>query len=522
MDTYQGTPAQFIDQAPRNITNALYEGATGYPKRDWQIANALMASQAMMPGVMTASKAVVPWRSKLQETIGAKMPNAMPSTALAQQVGGWQLPGEGPVTQEQLDWSGLPEWLAEKGGKVTKDEVQKYLKENDLQLEEVVKERNKQYSEQDFTVSHDPHWDTWQTVAPDGREYGVSYDTEVEAREAIREMVRIEEFNEAPDDTKFSQYQIPGGENYREMTINIPGPDMGYKVPSAHSYGDKADLNRLAHVRFNDRTGPNGEKVLFIEELQSDWHQEGRKKGYEDPKNTPEENKRKWDAIYARHAAGEIDFTERHRLIEAVPGVPDAPWKKTWPLKAFQRMVRYAAENGYDSISWTPGEVQADRYDLSKQVDEVVYTDTGRLIAYGDGGRALINEAVEEGKIEDYIGKGPAERLIKAKQTEKSGVRGRYISGEDLKVGDEGMKGFYDKILPAEVNKFFNKAKWGNAKVGTTEILTNPADGGGTPMRGAKYKEVWTLPITPEMKQKALGEGFWSSRLKTGLMGAYA
>jgi hypothetical protein len=36
----------------------------------------------------------------------------------------------------------------------------------------------------------------------------------------------------------------------------------------------------------------------------------------------------------------------------------------------------------------------------------------------------------------------------------------------------EGFEGFYDKILPAEVNKFFNKTAWGNAKVGETKIDT--------------------------------------------------
>ena len=52
-----------------------------------------------------------------------------------------------------------------------------------------------------------------------------------------------------------------------------------------------SEFNVLAHVRFNERTGTSkrrvGEtgiistqdKVLFIEEIQSDWHQEGRKKG---------------------------------------------------------------------------------------------------------------------------------------------------------------------------------------------------------------------------------------------------
>ena len=51
--------------------------------------------------------------------------------------------------------------------------------------------------------------------------------------------------------------------------------------------------------------------------------------------------------------------------------VPDAPFKKTWPELLLKRMVRYASEHGYDGISWTPGEEQAARYDLSKQVDSV-------------------------------------------------------------------------------------------------------------------------------------------------------
>ena len=34
-------------------------------------------------------------------------------------------------------------------------------------------------------------------------------------------------------------------------------------------------------------------------------------------------------------------------------------------------MLRYAAENGYDRMSWTPGEQQAERYDLGKQLDSI-------------------------------------------------------------------------------------------------------------------------------------------------------
>ena len=36
--------------------------------------------------------------------------------------------------------------------------------------------------------------------------------------------------------------------------------------------------NPLVHMRFNTRTDSDGNKVLFIEEIQSDWHQAGAKR----------------------------------------------------------------------------------------------------------------------------------------------------------------------------------------------------------------------------------------------------
>ena len=39
-----------------------------------------------------------------------------------------------------------------------------------------------------------------------------------------------------------------------------------------------------------------------------------------------------------------------------------------------KRMIRYAAENGFDKLAWTTGEQQAERYDLSKQVDKIYYS----------------------------------------------------------------------------------------------------------------------------------------------------
>lgn len=49
----------------------------------------------------------------------------------------------------------------------------------------------------------------------------------------------------------------------------------------SHAYTDWNNV--LMWVRLNERTGPNGERILFIEEIQSDWHQMGRRFGYMQP-----------------------------------------------------------------------------------------------------------------------------------------------------------------------------------------------------------------------------------------------
>jgi hypothetical protein len=65
--------------------------------------------------------------------------------------------------------------------------------------------------------------------------------------------------------------------NYQERTIHLAGDFPEYH--SSHYSGN----DYLAHYRSSDRVGPNGERVLFIEEVQSDRAQDARKKGIRDP-----------------------------------------------------------------------------------------------------------------------------------------------------------------------------------------------------------------------------------------------
>ena len=407
--------------------------------------------------------------------------------------------------------------------------------------------------------------------------------------------------------TKFAGYQEPGGENYREVLLTLPDtkrgapqeitelPD-GYDLIRDRSQSDDMQwgvtppgqihagpfagrhatkelateaairaINRnaqrewkkgsqfkgshwdepnvLVHVRLNDRRGPNGEKILFVEEVQSDWHQKGRKEGYRGDAKVVEiktdSGKKVWrvqypDGTFERgiweSQSGAETFAETEGR-----GIPNAPFKgsKNWSMLAIKRLVRMAAEQGYDSIAWTPGEVQVGRYKeaLQSAVDKIEWTKTkdGIQLVGSKNGREVVNTVEKENAISDAIGKSMGDSIIA--DPNQSGV----FEGDEITISDTGMAGFYDKILPAEVNKFFNKAAWGKAKVGTVDIDAgeykvnrdsrtppyrlesvdspdiisrhNTAEEAWAEAERLGSKEVWNLPITPEMRQKALREG---------------
>ena len=306
---------------------------------------------------------------------------------------------------------------------------------------------------------------------------------------------------------KFSEYQLPGGQNYREILLHLPsfGEDdrlmyldakkrhggltpeleteleqlkaekasLGQEYLSSHWGADNPNV--LAHMRVSDRVGPEGKKILHVEEVQSDWHQEGRKKGYRG-----DQQKIDWDDpeyVQARKRATELlneynsNNANPQRQAEIVPQlqeaqnaehaiidrnnqigklIPDAPFKKNWHELAMKRLINYAAENGYDSIAITPGAAQADRYNMAKHISDIQYDPNGKhLTAQGKKGEA-ISKIVEPHELPSYIGKDLSEKLLQVEPDQ-----GRHkLSGLDLETGGEGMKGFYDKMIPDYLNQF--------------------------------------------------------------------
>jgi hypothetical protein len=288
----------------------------------------------------------------------------------------------------------------------------------------------------------------------------------------------------------------------------------GYVTPKeAAQYADFRGFQGV------DTTGAR-QKVLHVEEIQSDWHQAGRKKGYKTPE--VEARRKELEELAAPYMDGSRPMPpELRREIEALPpmtAVPDAPFKKNWHELAMKRVLNYAAQNGYDRVAITPGATQADRYSLAKHVDQVeVYKlpdGTYNLEVIDTNGKSVTipdSRAVSAERISDIIGKEVAEKAIA--QADEAGQS--VLGGLDLQVGGEGMKGFYDKMLPDYLNSYGKKygvqvqmeglpAKIGedlNFPEAVSRANNLPAHVPGESVN------LHSFDITPEMRQEITGKG---------------
>jgi GNAT superfamily N-acetyltransferase len=477
------------------------------------------------------------WYSRLQGTLQEKG-----STQTADQwlksISSWKKKGTLPApVQEELEWSGLEDYLAGLGKeKVSREQLAKFVADNGVKLEEVVKQGGNPDG-----GNPDGDWEDATSEEILEAYMAMTGQTEDEVQWVTEGDMIVElnmELDPSNDAAKFVEYQLPGGKNYKELLITLPKKENTPERKKFESfigkmetkYGDdwideitKAEedernilardsansqdlqfdsshyeeANILAHIRFNERLDPDGKKVLFLEEIQSDWHQSGKKKGY---KGDSAKFTEKWKDHVEKiepyvsanneniagediaNVVGDPLVLESIGVPEAIineglalvkemnsdlSSVPNAPFKSTpaWTMLAMKRMIRYATENGFDKVAWTTGEQQAERYDLSKKISRVVYDPNDKtLFAYDLDSKQVMKERnVGEGQIEDHIGKEAARRLTSKENTnlkhesKGGGVNFYEIEGENLKVGGEGMKAFYDKMLPSNTQKFIKQ-----------------------------------------------------------------
>ena len=329
------------------------------------------------------------------------------------------------------------------------------------------------------------------------------------ARDAANDAMVETDPRTVDDPTHFSQYQLPGGKegSYREVLLTVPkekptptewavvrskdgrritthateeearsnldveggehiegwrNGSLAAALPAwrdGHSqYSDIA--NPIVRLRLNERTTADGKRMLFLEEVQP-----------------PQEAQQ-----------------------EKMPAL----FRKNWREIAMKWAIRHAAENGFDSVGWTRGEVQDERYDLSKQVASIHYDpSTNELQVWGHDGSSIVGSETEvpPEKIADYIGKDTAKKLLETTPDSK----GKYnLSGLDLKVGGEGLRKLYDVDFCNVVNGLAAVKKSGQ-KVGAAELEPREiGEADGKKFYSKESVSIHSLDLTPAIRDSVM------------------
>ncbi len=334
---------------------------------------------------------------------------------------------------------------------------------------------------------------------------------------------------------------------YSGNQVRVYGPDGNIAYSRGRSQMPAEDMLHEFAVdqgvgQYNQaRSTPTGPPGRFIEEVQSDWHQQGAESGYQDPAyqtkldearsklgqaqsaldqnkarlmdqygyipddiDGPPEERDLHNALYTSRINAEDELSSLESWGSSAKRVPDAPFKTSWPDLALKQQVLDVAQR--PDLEWlghTVGQTQADRYDLSQHVSQITYDPgTGTLQAHDNAGNRVIHErGVTPQKLQEFIGKDATTRIMQAPD--------HILAGEDLQVGGEGMKQFYDRTLPNKLQKivgpFGGKVEQGQVSGGTSAPLAHSP--GHQPSYGPQTTPAWISRLTPEMKAEILKKG---------------
>lgn len=439
---------------------------------------------------------------------------------------------------EEAKWTGLSDWLAQQQGSVSKADIQKYLKDNRIQVVEVVKGEDMPNYKLEIEPPTELGADRMDLLGDLGKagnldnprfrdylnkKYGKNGN---KIYDWLVENATVE--GTYSKDTKFSEYQLEGDKsNYKEVLVTMPSIDRSIPnmvdvgngkyylefgngnrlfgtytkseaesvIARRKSQGQKSsevkfssshfdEPNILVHLRMSDRIDSEGNKVLHLSEIQSDWGQKGKKEGFNIPAKKNEFRKEKqsdgsWVVKDANNTAWWHGSTEERadavineyntretRIPKEVGAIPNAPFvtdTNQWVKLGLKTALKYAVKSGATKITWETGETQNARYDLSKQVDYVskhfensINKENNTIDITVSVNNGLMGVVVDKsnGKIvsqngssqfgdfrgkglDEVVGKDVADKLLKLDSGEHK------LQGDGLKVGGKGMKGFY-------------------------------------------------------------------------------
>lgn len=295
---------------------------------------------------------------------------------------------------------------------------------------------------------------------------------------------------------------------------------------------EAASVSRLMGWYTGHENKPGiGKRLLHVEELQSDWGQGGRDQGFNDgsamkayrdhvedmrsrmrqsllDQGLPEDVAR---PLYEKaepwhlakfHGEEEKLNSLRDAVNDQQGKVPSGPYvtnTQHWTDLALKNVLREAALGNYDGIVFTPGKAQADRYKLANFVDAIHYEpETMSLYGEREGRRVIEKDNVKPDALASHVGKDAAKTLLNPENhyLHDNTVRSS-LTGNDLKMGGQGMEGYYDGIVPKSVMAL--------AKQHDPDVKP------GEPVQMGDYQG-FHLPMTDKLKSSILDKGFPAMR----------
>lgn len=488
------------------------------------------------------------------------------------------------ATDEELVWSRLEEFLGPRQGqKVDRDELIAHVEANTPKVEAKV---------------------LGEPLSPEKQKQLYAIFEESSQGNPQRAAAMEEEFYRrnggrgTTDPVKYKQHTLPGGENYRETLITLdrrntdieeerkrllaisnewpPHPEREGAIARLQELHRQDPVNRitgagasnnefrsghygtpnvLVHALHSDRMTPEGLNVRFLDEVQSDWAQQGKRKGYLPPEGAgkfevfdPKTGKNIQSFDSAEEAGAFISRWEEENPgkfldystpeIQAADGrVPDRPFKSDdrWGGLMLKQQLTDAAEKGKDGLAWNVGATINDRYKLSKHIDKLEYSPTTGILSGTDrNGQTVVGHVdVTPDKLPEYVGKDVAARLLGTPHTTRMSSNGiplnlHTLEGANMDIGGTAMTQFYDGVLRKEAERLL-KPFGGQVERGAVMGAPIPSDSYGElaavggdvrryspdvvdrnalPEPVAPQHPAWLARLTPEIRKQILEKGF--------------
>jgi len=203
------------------------------------------------------------------------------------------------VSEEEMKWAGMDIIFNMPFGEksISVKVLQDHIKNNNLQMTEIVRGGNPEYDKvrADWLVAEsrmeDLRLELQEKVEGDLSRNGLNklrkefQDSIMREGELYLAMSKLEADIDYKKEPRHDAYKVPSRsqefdappKDYKEMEITIPDDATTGIFKVEHHFPDN---NIIAFVRFDTRM-KDGKKVLFIEEIQSDWHHKGSAEGYQ-------------------------------------------------------------------------------------------------------------------------------------------------------------------------------------------------------------------------------------------------